>query len=281
MCVALGVVTVLSAQAPRNAIPVDELLDRVGERVVQWYARAQSIVSVERVAIQPVRSDLAPVDFPRRLEFELRVAWDPATAVPGALPEATVLRQLLSVNGRAPRERDEPECMDPKAVSPEPLTMLLPEQRRQFVFTRAGTARVGGRAAVTLDYKGVSPGPPEIVWTDECVSVSLPGRAYGRIWIDADTYDVLRLDEHLSGQFDFPVPREHMRRGASRRMTIERADSSIEFKPVRFSDPDETLLLPVAVDSLQIVRGNSTQRTRITRRFSEHRRFLTEGRILP
>jgi hypothetical protein len=187
----------------------------------------------------------------------------------------------LRVNGRAPRERDEPECMDPKAVSSEPLAMLLPEQRRQFVFTPAGNARVDGRAALMLDYRGVSPGPPEITWTEECVTVSLPGRAYGRIWVDADTHDVLRLDEHLSGQFDFPVPREHMRRGASRYMTIERADSSIEFKPVTFSDPDETLLLPVAVTSLQIVRGNSTQRTRITRRFSEHRRFLTEGRILP
>jgi hypothetical protein len=249
--------------------------------VVQWYARAQSIVSVERVAIQPLRSDLAPVDFPRRLEFELRVAWDPTTAEPGGLPEANVLRQLLSVNGRPPRERDEPECMDPKAVSPEPLAMLLPEQRRQFAFKPAGTTRVDGRAALMLDYKGVSPGPPEIHWTKECVSVSLPGRAYGRIWIDAETYDVLRLDEHLSGMFDFQVPREHMVRGASRFMTIERADSSIEFKRVRFTDPDETLLLPVSVNSLQIVRGNGVQRTRITRRFSDHRRFLTEGRILP
>jgi hypothetical protein len=268
---------VVAQQPPSN---VDDVLFRVGERVLEWYARAQSIVSLETVSIQPLRSDLAPVEFPRRLQFELRVAWDPSTAADGALPEANVLRSLLSVNGRPPRERDEPGCMDPKAVSPEPLTMLLHEEQRKFAFRPAGSTRAGGRAALMVDYRGVAPGPPEVTWTKDCVSVSLPGRARGRIWIDAETYDVLRLDEHLGGQFDFPVPGEHQRRGASRSMTIERADTSIEFRRVTFTDPEETLVLPVAVNSLQIVRGNGIQRTRITRRFSEHRRFLADGRVV-
>jgi hypothetical protein len=266
-----------AAQAPAD-LPVDELVTRVGERVVEWYARAQSIISLETVSIQPLRSDLSPVDFPRRLAYELRVAWDPGE--PGLLPEATVLRDLISINGRAPRERDQPQCMDPKSVSPEPLAMLLPDKRGQFAFTVAGRARVGGRPAVLLDYKGIAAGTPEINWTRECVSVSLPGRSRGRIWIDAETYDVLRYDEHLVGQFDFAVPREHQRRGASTRMVIERADSSIQFKRVEFTDPEETLMLPASVDTLQIVSGGGIQRTRITQRFTDYRRFLTEGRVV-
>jgi hypothetical protein len=273
------VVAAPAAQAPAD-LPVDDLVTRVGERVVKWYARAQSVISLETVSIQPLRSDLSPVDFPRRLAYELRVAWDPGSAEPGLLPEATVLRDLISINGRPPRERDQPQCMDPKSVSPEPLAMLLPAKRGQFAFAVSGRTRVGGRPAVVIEYRGVAPGAPEITWTRECVSVSLPGRSRGRIWVDAETYDVLRYDEHLVGMFDFPVPREHQRRGASNRMTIERADSSIQFRRVAFTDPEETLMLPASVDTVQIVRGGGVQRTRITQRFTDYRRFLTEGRVV-
>ena len=40
-------------------------------------------------------------------------------------PEATVLRQLVSIDGKPPRAGDEPGCLDPKPVSTEPLAMLL------------------------------------------------------------------------------------------------------------------------------------------------------------
>jgi hypothetical protein len=139
---------------------------------------------------------------------------------------------------------------------------------------------VDGRAALMVDYRGVAAGPPDITWRENCVSISLPGRSRGRIWIDAGTYDVLRLDEHLVGQFEFPVPREHQRRGAAMSMLIERSDSSIRFRRVEFQDPDETLMLPATIETVTIVRGGGIQRTRISQRFTDYRRFLTGGRIV-
>ena len=112
------------------------------------------------------------------------------------------------------------------------------------------------------------------------MSLQLPGRSRGRIWVDAETYDVLRVDDRLVGTFSFDVPREHVRRGAARSMVIERADSSIRYRRVTFSDPEETLLLPASIDSVTVIRGGGTQRTRITQRFSDYRRFLTAGRIV-
>lgn len=91
---------------------------------------------------------------------------------------------------------------------------------------------------------------------------------------------MLRLDEHLVGQFEFPVPWQHVRRGASPSMAIERADSSIRFRRVAFEEPDEVLMLPAEIDSFQTVRGGAVQRTRIIQRFSDYRRFLTGGRIV-
>jgi hypothetical protein len=275
----VAAVGVAAPVTPRADTDVALTLAQVGARLEQWYRRAQSIVSRETVWIQPLRADLSAAALPRHLAYDLRVAWDAAGT--GAFPEATVVRQIVSVNGRPPREGDEPGCMDPKPVSPEPLTMLLASQRENFSFSTAGRTRVKGRAALMLDYKGVVMAPADITWRDECVSVSLPGRSRGRIWVDESTHDVLRLDEHLVGQFEFPVPREQVRKGAAARMTIERADSSIEFTRVDFRDPQETLMLPAVVDTLTIVRGGGVQRTRITQRFSGHRRFLADGRVVP
>jgi hypothetical protein len=264
-----------------DELDLAQTLDRVGSRVEQFYRRAQSLVSDETVWIQSLRGDMTPSNLPRRLLYELRLAWEadsPETV--GSLPEASVLRQVLAINGRPPRPDDEPGCMDPKPVSPEPLEMLLPPKREKFVFSAAGSTRIGGRAARTIDYRSIDTAPPSITWRDNCVSISLPGQSRGRVWIDAVTHDVLRLDEHMVGQFEFDVPREQQRRGATSRMLIERVDTSIHFRRVSFRDPEETLMLPEAIETFQIVRGGGIQRTRITQRFSNYRRFLTGGRIV-
>jgi hypothetical protein len=280
LCGALAFAAPAAPQG-RPARDLAATLERVGARVIEWYARAQSIVSTEEVAIVPLRSDLSPAGLARRLRYELRVAWEPEAGAAAAFPEPSVVRQVLAVNGRPPRPGDEAGCMDPKPVSPEPLMMLLPSERNAFAFSFAGPARVNGREALRIDFKGVAPGRPEISWTDDCVSVSLPGRSRGRIWVDAATYDVLRVDEQLVGMFDFAVPREHQRRGASRSMVIERADSSIRYRRVAFDDPPETLMLPAEVETVTVIRGAGIQRTRISQRFSDYRRFLADVRVLP
>src|SRR5262245_43379199 len=92
---------------------------RLADYVQGYYTRAQHIVSLERVVMQPLDHSLAPDGRPRRLEYELRVEWVPrADGTPG---DATVHRQLLKIDGRTPKPSEEPGCMDPRAVSPEPL----------------------------------------------------------------------------------------------------------------------------------------------------------------
>ena len=261
--------------------PLGQTLARVSRQVERSYARARNVVSTENVWVQPLRADLTPTGLPRRLTFELRVAWDPGRAGPGGVPVASVLRQPVGDKGRSPREREGARCMDPKPVSPEPLAMLLPARLGESEFSAAGAARVDGRPALRIDYRGRAAAPPEITWTDACVSVELRGRSRGRIWVDAVTYEVLRLDDRLVGTFEFDVPRDHVRRGAARSMVVERAESSIRYKHVEFQDPDETLLLPAAIDTLTVIRGGGIQRVRLTQRFSDYQRFLTGGRIVP
>jgi hypothetical protein len=265
-------------QTPGEGASLSAHLAQIGRGVQEYFARAQSIVCREAVRLQPLRHDLMPEGTGRRLVYELRVSWEPSAD--GHAPEATVLRQLLTVDGRPARPDDEPGCMDPKAVSPEPLSMLLPRRQGDFAFTLVGPGRTDGRATVMLDYRSVESASPEVTWQDDCVSVELSGLTRGRVWADAETGQVLRLDERVTRMFEFTVPR-HLRRGnAPDSMTVERADSTIRYRRVRFVDPGETVMLPASIETLTIVRNAGTPRFRTTQVFSDYRRFMTGGRVV-
>jgi hypothetical protein len=104
----------------------------------------------------------------------------------------------------------------------------------------------------------------------------------GRIWIDAETHDVLRLDRSLSGLIEIRMPGKVARRpGAEAFWTMERWDSSIRFKRVTFQNPEETMVLPVESTTLQITRGAGTPRLRTSTQYHAYQRFITAGRVVP
>lgn len=275
---ALSLLTVsVTAQAPGS---LNDVLTRLGDRVQQYYGRAQRIVSMERVFVQPLRHDLMPEGFARVLEFELRVEWDASTD-PDRPPDAHIIRELRKVNGRAPRAKDEAGCLDPKSGALEPLAMLLPHHRSEYTFVLNGFGSLKGlkdRRAMMLDYKSRTPGPIDARWKGECVSIDAPGRTKGRIWVDEVTHDVLRLDEQLTTQFEYAVPREHWGFAGPVVWVVERADSSVRYRPVAFHDPEETVLLPDTIESLTVFRN--AQSYRISQTFSDYKRFITGGRIV-
>src|SRR5690348_16285083 len=115
----------LGAAAPQPDL--DTLLSSVSARVESYYARAQTLICTETVRLQPLSFGLSPDGRTRELVYDLRIAW---TEHPdGSDPEASVLRQIRTVDGRKPRDDQEAGCMDPKEVSPEPLEMLLAAHR--------------------------------------------------------------------------------------------------------------------------------------------------------
>lgn len=255
------------------------VLERVGAAVERYFARAQSLICLESVNLQALNWDLISDSVPaRRLTYELRVAWEPAQD--GGVPEATSERRLLKVGSRAPRPKDKPGCTDPQEATPEPLMFLLPARQSENVFTMAGVTRVNGRSALMLDYRARQVGKVTAKRKmEDCISIDMPGHMRGRVWIDLETADVLRIDERLNSMVDVTPPPG---RGAfdRQRMTIERLDSSIVYHPVTFSDPDETIMLPKQISTVQIVRNSGTPRLRKTHVFTEYRRFMTGGRIV-
>lgn len=276
---ALSVLTAgAAAQPPDN---VDDVLARTAVRVAQYFTRAQSIVFFEKATVQPVRGDMSPEGFARVLESDLRVEWDP-TSDGDAASEAKVLRELRKVNGHPPRAKDDRNCLDPNPISPEPLAFLMPAERGDYAFTLAGRGKGKEQHTVMVDFRSLETGQPEMKHQpgkhEGCFSVTIPGRIKGRVWIDATTYEVLRVDQQLTGRIDYRVPNAHVRRGMAEVLVIERYDMSIRYKPIAFHDPEEIVLLPQSIETLTIYRGAQSHRSRQV--FSNYRRFMTGGRVV-
>jgi len=102
----------------------------------------------------------------------------------------------------------------------------------------------------------------------------------GRVWVDADSYEVLRVEQRFAGPVDVSVSNKIQQ---SHRLeswvVIERNDVAIRYKTVSFKEPDEVMLLPESIEELLIVRGG-LESSRRTQTFTDYRRFLTAGRVV-
>lgn len=274
--------TVSAAGSPGRP-DLTTLVDGIGERLAEYYRHAQQLVCLERSTVTPIDSSWRLDGFARTVESELRLDIDETAAV----REPRVTREIRRVNGREPRERDRKNragCTDPTPLSPEPLAFLLPERRDEYLFTAVREVNERNRAAFAITFSSVrSQGHPELIQDegghDDCFDWKGPVAITGRVWVDAATLDVLRLERRVAGPTDLRVPMPLQRRYLfTPFLTMDRYDLTVRYKEVTFDDPAETVLLPESIESLTVFRGG-LQSMRRTQLFTDYRRFLTSGRI--
>ena len=287
-CLATGVAAAVGLSAELSGSPavleLEAVLQRAGDQVERFLARAQSIVCLEVVHLQPLNPGLSSDGFGRTVESELRLSWQPTDGK--ASTEAQTLRQLLRVNGGTPRKDDWKNCTAPEqqTVEPHPLSLLLESERGDYEFTFAGQTAIDRRPVNMIDYRVRRKAEVEsslVEGRDDCVSFNLEGGLRGRLWIDAETHDVMRLDQRLSGMVEVPLPRKaRVDARSPLSWTMERWDTSIRFKRVTFDNPHETLVLPEELTSILVMRGSATPRLRTRTRYKDYQRFLTDGRVV-
>lgn len=285
--VVLCAVAIVRGQAASTAAGPDlhDTLARAGARVEEYFLRAQSLVCTEKVSVQQLNYALTGEGLGRTVESELRLSWDPA--VDGdAPPEAQLHRRVTKVNGRLRRAKDKSQCTSAERHDTEtqPLSMLLPGQRDKYAFTLAKPARLDGREAITVEYKELRPATGDITIADDdetCLTFRVEGGSKGRIWVDAASFDVLRLDQRL-GYVELKMPEKLLRRpGSTQGSMLERFDITTRFKRVAFDDPAEQLVLPASSTQLFVTRGSNAARQRTSITYSGYKRFLTGGRLVP
>jgi len=275
-----GAPTTAGAQAKG----IDELLARVGERIADFYTRAQHVICTEVSTVQPIDLGYSNQGFARTVESELRVEAEGLEAD----GEARVVREVRKVNGRMPREKDKKNrdgCTDPNPLSTEPLAFLLQAHRSEYRFKAAGLSKDRNRPAFLIDFASVNQRSNlELIEDpgghDDCFDWSGPLVSRGRIWVDAKSYDVLRVERSVGGPVDVRVPlRIQRRHNLDTRVVIMREDTTIRYRTVVFSDPDEALLLPESIDSVTVVTGG-LQSTRSRQIYSGYKRFVGDSRVI-
>jgi hypothetical protein len=286
-CAFTAVLATFFAQAAAQApLSVNELLARVGDRIAEYYRRAQNVICIEKSTVQPIGWNYSPQGLARTVESELRVDSEPGYDNPAG--EARVIREIRKVNGRLPRQRDKKDrsaCTDPNPLSTEPLAFLLPSRRSEYEFTSAGFAKDNDRRTLMIDFASINrKSKPELIEDplghDDCYDWSGHVATKGRIWVDESTYDVVRVDRRVPGPIDVRVSSKlQSRHNFGNWVVVEREDVTIRYKQVAFSDPDEVMLLPESIDSLVMVRGG-LESTRRSQKFSDYKRFVTGGRII-
>jgi hypothetical protein len=283
---AIGLLSVsAAAQAPPD---IDTLLARVSERIAEYYKRAQSVMCIEKMTVLPISGGFTPSGFARVTESELRVEPDETGDGDGSSGSASFVRQIVKINGRAPREKDKKDrasCTDPNPLSAEPLAFLLPANRDGYTFTTSGFGKGKDRTALIIEFVN-APTQREGKLVEKegaaegCFSVDIPAAIRGRVWVDASTYQVTRLETHLAGFGDVrPSAAQQRKHNLPDYMTIERYDTAIKYRPIAFTDPDEAMLLPESIETVVMWRSG-LESTRRRQEYSDYRRFVTAGRIV-
>ena len=166
------------------------VLQRAGEKVTEYFARAQSIMCLEKVSLQKLAMGFGADGPARQVESELRLSWEPSPDNPTPTAART-LRQVLRVNGSPPRKKDYDNCTTPEQQDSEeqPLSLLLPSQREKYTFTYSGRDTIDRRDAIVIAYREIRKPTVDVSLVEDnedCISFDIEGGMRGRIWIDAE-----------------------------------------------------------------------------------------------
>jgi hypothetical protein len=162
---------------------------------------------------------------------------------------------------------------------------LLPAHRAEYTFVSGGPGKGKDRNTLIIEFISSKPeGKGELAEDPrghaDCFTWSLPVVMKGRVWVDANTYEVVRVEQRMAGFAEITVPTKLARRHNLWDMVVvERHDTTIRYKTIPFHDPEEAMLLPESIETLVVVRGG-LESIRSRQVFSDHRRFMTAGRIV-
>jgi hypothetical protein len=271
--VAAASLSAVGAQGPAPAsADAVTLLDSVGERLESYYERLTTIVCTETVRQQELKTDMKPRGKAREFVYDLIVTREPATAL-DSHPRVKAERQIRSRNGKAVKGGETPACTDPQPTYTDPLTFLMKENRAGYRFTPI----VG--PSLVLQFAQVDAPQVKVFWKDDCFSAD-GGRVEGQLLIDPATRDIVQLQQHLAEPFDIPRRKAPTVPLMFPFHTVEKLETTVKFRRVPFTDPEEVLLLPESIESVQIVSHADIPRLKTTQRFTNFRRFVTRGKIV-
>ena len=272
------------AAAPQPT-PGDEklarILERVGEGVARYQAGLFSIAFDETLRQEELRKDMTPKKS-KEFVFETVVLREELSSDEDDY-YPRIVRRLKTVDGKPARKG----ASHPAAYNVQSLSFLLPKHLKRLEFSLDGEEMFEGRAAYRIRLLQPGEGPPRVEWNRRLVGMSF--RVFAPlvylIWVEAESFDVIKLESHLAAPFEFESPRAFGagplgRFGPTRHLRYTNQDYAVRFRREQFKDPEQTLLVPESAEWLTVIEGASKPRTRATLRFSGYRRFRSDVKVI-
>jgi hypothetical protein len=266
------------------------LMQRVRERVKNYHIDLQRVAWTETVREQALNEDRTAKDKPREFVYDtilrLQLPTPDDVSMPFYLRPQSDLRL---VDSKAVKKGTTPKLSDPQPMAAGFLAFVLAKdwRTRDYGFSYAGRAVLNGRNTFMIDvvffpktWLSIKPintfrggklnqsEAPQVVWKDDFFGIYGLQRK-GRIWVDADSYDVLQFEER-SEPFGFKKGRDNL--------TFEYVMTS-RFRAMTFENPSETLMVPDSFERVFTTRGWRIPVFRTVYSFSDFKRFSGDAEI--
>jgi hypothetical protein len=274
----------LKVSANEDSAGLKETLERVGARVRNFQ---EDLFNVKWTVVhrgQQLKADLTPKGKP----LESVVDWIIVRRTAKGDPQKTyavAVTEAKLVEGKPPREKKPhlpPE--DPKFAYRHPLYFLSPDKQAEWVFGWEGETDLKGQKAVMITAAPAQVTKP--ITRIEKRKYYVEGlQRKARVWIDAQTYDVLQVEWRLLDTVNFKTKFGLSWHGPffvtrpAREIEFEKMDQTIRFDRVAFKNPDQTLLLPVSEEHLHVIRGARNPAYRSTVSYVDYKRFVTDLKV--
>ena len=265
-----------TAAAESDGERLARILARVGERAESYHEGLFSIAFTEVLRQEELREDMTAKKS-KEFVFDTVVLRE---GLPGGdeddyYPKS--VRRLKAVNGKPPKKGER----EASYFAVASLGFLLPKNRAPSdVFSLEGEETVGGRAALRLRMMRQGQGAPGVEWKRSWRGGRFVVHApmLMLLWVDAETFDVLRVESHLAEPFEFKSPRAFGSFGPARRFRYAVQDYSVSFRRRQFDG--QTLVVPESAEILRVIEGASKPRLRSTLRLSDYRRFRSDVKVV-
>jgi hypothetical protein len=255
---------------------LERILEKVGEGVARYQAGLFSIAFGEMLRREELREDMTAKKS-KEYVFDTIVLRESLSADEEDYYPLPV-RRLKSIDGKPSKKRLGPEV----SYFVSSLGFLLPKHRSLFQFTFDGEVTEAGRKLYRIRMLSPGEGEPRVEWKRRVVGFNFRVVAplVYMIWVDTETFDVLRLESHLAAPFEFDSPRAFGPFGHSRHFKYAVHDYFVSFRRQQFKDPEQTLLVPDSAEWVTVIEGASKPRTRATLRFNNYQRFRSDVKVI-
>lgn len=201
------------------------------------------------------------------------------TVSPFSFPDSSVVVpitqvELMRVDGEPVDSDHELPWHYPKPAVPVPTFLIGVDEGYSFSLAGRGEAR--GRDAIMLDFVW----RPEdrrvrVVRGQQEYLLSVAGVSHaGRVWIDAESSDVLRVERH-SGPVEIVEGRSEQATWSYERQW------TASFQLRRFENPEQALLVPESAEVATFLAGESPAVRRMVTTHGDFRRFVADVEITP